>query len=119
MSQVNFIDLKIKMIGTTLIEESSEEILYPSITVCSKISRNEFNGQNLSIFQRSFNMSEVIHTLRFYQKNITGHWNKQVYRPMEGSFCSMERDTDIRDRNCHLLFKHDLHKLSSSKIKYC
>ena len=81
------------MIGTTLIEESHEEILYPSITVCPKRARvNNFNGQNLSIFHRSLNLSEVIHTLRFHQRNRTGHWYKEVYRPME----SIEKE-DIRD----------------------
>ena len=78
--------LKIKMIGTTAVEESSEEILYPSITVCPKNrqrARDDFNEQNLEIFQRSFNMSEVILNIKFYQKNTTDHWNKEVIKPME------------------------------------
>ena len=79
------------MIGTTLMEESHEEILYPSFTVCPKrASGNVFNGQDLSIFHRSLNMSEVIHTLRFYQRNRTGHWYMETYRPHESK-------EDIRD----------------------
>lgn len=89
-----------KMIGTTSIEESHKEILYPSFTVCSRRDGDAFNG-NLSMFQRSINMSEVILTLRYYQRNKTGHWYKETYRPHESK-------EDIRDKNCHLqtnLFK--------------
>ena len=90
------------MIGTTSVEESSEEILFPSITVCPKIKHGyDFNRQNLEIFHRSFNMSEVILNLKFYQRNTTGHWNKEVIRPMESG-------KDNRDIKCHLLFQHDL-----------
>ena len=72
------------MIGTTSVEESSEEILFPSITVCPKIKHGyDFNRQNLEIFQRSFNMSEVILNLKFHQKNTTDHWIKEVIKPME------------------------------------
>ena len=77
------------MIGTTSVEESNEEIWYPSITACSHRQsdniKKEINEDNIDIFQRSFNMSEVILDLKFYQKNSTGHWNKKVIRPTESS----------------------------------
>ena len=74
------------MIGTTSIEESHEEILYPSITICPKRYSgprimNVFNGTNFSIFHRTVNMSEVMHRLRYYKRNLTGHWYKEVYEP--------------------------------------
>ena len=82
---------KMKMIGTTSIEVSHEEIMYPSFTVCPHHGPEDvINGQNLSIFHRSLNMSEVIHTLRFYRRNRTGHWYKETYRPHESK-------EDIRD----------------------
>ena len=84
------------MIGTTSIDERHEEILYPSITVCpKKVPQTAFNGTNFSIFQRSLNMSEVMHNLRFYQRNKTGHWNKETYRETESK-------DDLRDMTCHL-----------------
>ena len=89
------------MIGTTSVEESSEEILYPSITVCLKRHRRyDFNGQNLEMFQSSFNMSKVILNFKFYERNMTGHWNKKVIEPMESG-------KDNRDINCHLSFQQD------------
>ena len=77
------------MIGTTSVEESSETILYPSITACSRrrsdIIRGDISVDNMDLFQRSFNMSEVILDVRFYQRNSTGHSNKNVIRPMESN----------------------------------
>ena len=81
------------MIGTTSIEESNEEIMYPSFTVCPNRFL-KFDGQNISIFQRSLNMSELLQTLRFYQRNRTGHWYQETYRPLESK-------EDFRDKNCH------------------
>ena len=67
--------------------------MYPSITACPKrFPGNVFNGTNFSIFQRSLNMSEVMHNLRFYQRNKTGHWYNELYR-------HWERKDDFRDIN--------------------
>ena len=75
------------MIGTTSIEESSEEVLYPSISVCS-VRRQSFfnsNNNNLSIFHHSLNLSELILGIRMWKKNDSGHLEKITVGPAYGN----------------------------------
>ena len=89
--------LKYKMIGTNSVEESSAEILYPSISVCS--------GRKYSIkpeeyppgFHISSNLSELIIGLQLWQRNETGQLQKTVIDPMVGNL-------ENRDNQCYTLF---------------
>ena len=71
------------MIGTTSVEESSEEILYPSISVCSlrKHRYHSFKTQNLSLFHRALNLSELIVSVELWYKNESGEVHKMHIDP--------------------------------------
>ena len=70
------------MIGTTSIMESHEEVMYPSITVCSLRGGDEYRNQSdLTLFQRSVNLSTVVQKLRLYRKNDTGHMQTMTIKP--------------------------------------
>ena len=75
----------LKMIGTTSVMESHEEVMYPSISICSRRRRDEYrNKSDLSLFQRSVNLSTTVHELGLYRKNDTGHMQKMIVKPSNG-----------------------------------
>ena len=90
------------MIGTNSIEESSEEILYPSITVCSRTKGYTTNMANSSLaegytndtsaFHQSRNLSEMVLWLSLWQRNDTGNLEMIGINPTDGKF-------ENRDRN--------------------
>ena len=75
------------MIGTTSIEESSEEVLYPSISVCSVRRKLFFDSTNnsLSIFHHSLNLSELILSIQMWKKNDSGNLEKITLGPANGN----------------------------------
>ena len=65
--------------------ESNEEVTYPSISVCSSRQGEEYhNRSDLSLFQRSANLSNTIKLLKWYQKSDTGHIQKMSLTPSNG-----------------------------------
>ena len=90
------------MIGTNSIEESSEEILYPSITVCSRAKEYTPNLSNsllamgytndTSAFHQSQNLSEMVLWLSLWQRNDTGNLEMIGINPTDGKF-------ENRDKN--------------------
>ena len=84
------------MIGTTSVEESSEEVLYPSISVCSLRSHNyiSLTSNNLSLFQRALNLSELMVSVDLWYKNETGNVNRMHIDP---------RYDNLEDREDNLL----------------
>ena len=89
------------MIGTTSVEESSEEVLYPSISVCSIRERLLLNltQQNVSSFHRSLNLSEWILSIEMWKKNDSGSLEKIILGPKHGNI-------EDRDNNCHQFILH-------------
>ena len=89
--------LKYKMIGTNSVEESSAEILYPSISVCS-IRIYSIKAEEYPLgFHMSSNLSELIIGLQLWQRNETGQLQKTVIDPMVDNL-------ENRDDQCHKLF---------------
>ena len=81
------------MIGTTSVEESSGEILYPSISVCHDRKRGYFyEQQDISIFQRPLNLSEIILSLKMFQMTESGDIQVVTTRNV---------NLKNRDNNCH------------------
>ena len=79
------------MIGTTSGFESHEEVMYPSISVCSRRHGDEYrNESDLSLFQRSVNLSTTIHYITLYQKDETGH-KQLIIKPTD-------KDMENRDK---------------------
>ena len=80
-------------------EESSEEVLYPSISVCSLRSHNyiSLTSNNLSLFQRALNLSELMVSVDLWYKNETGNVNKMHMDP---------KFDNLEDRDDNLLKKH-------------
>ena len=77
--------------------ESHAEVMYPSITVCSVRGEDEYrNKSDLSLFQRSVNLSTSVLELRLYRKNDTGHMQKMTIHPSS---------EDMEKRDCKLFLK--------------
>ena len=85
---------KLKMIGTTSGFESHEEVMYPSISVCSRRRGDEYrNKSDVSLFQRSVNLRSILRELRLFRKNDTvdtGH-EQMIIRPSK-------EDVEYRDK---------------------
>ena len=72
------------MIGTTSVEETTAEILYPSISVCSERLQSTKMGENQSVVHPSLNLSELIIKVELWQRNSTGQLEKIVIEPTDG-----------------------------------
>ena len=83
------------MIGTTSVEESSAEILYPSISVCSERAFSTKMGENQSVVHPSLNLSELIIKIELWQRNDTGKLQKLMIEPTDGML-------ENRDNKCHI-----------------
>ena len=65
--------------------------MYPSISVCSRRHGDEYrNESDLSLFQRSVNLSTTIHYITLYQKDDMGH-KQLIIRPTD-------KDMESRDK---------------------
>ena len=75
------------MIGTTSIEESNEEFLYPSISVCSLRRALIFDSRNynVSIFNQFLNLSELIHSVHMWEKNDNGKLERMTLSSAYGN----------------------------------
>ena len=80
------VTLKFKMIGTNSVEESSAEILYPSISVCSERWHSIKVGENHSVVHPSLNLSDIIVQILLWQRNDTGQLQRLVIEPTEGKW---------------------------------
>ena len=62
------------MMGTTSDMESNADILYPSITICSRRESDEYmTSYNMSsMSQRSLNLSNIFVRLELYVRDING-----------------------------------------------
>ena len=70
--------------------------MYPSISVCSRRHGDEYrNESDLSLFQRSVNLSTTIHYITLYQKDDMGH-KQLIIRPTDQD---MENRDEIVDDN--------------------
>ena len=98
------------MIGTNSLEESSVEILYPSISVCLGTTSDTGNtikvgvGNNISAVHRSLNLSEIVLWLQLQQRNETGHLQRILIKPTDGKL--ENRDKKIHHFFLLLLFDH-------------
>ena len=66
-------------------EESSAEIHYPSISVCSERLQSTKMGDNQSVIHPSVNLSELITKVELWQRNDTGQFQKIVIEPANGT----------------------------------
>ena len=73
------------MIGTTSVMESEEEIMYPSISVCS-VRRGDKHHNASHTSQRSFNLSHVMASVEVYQRNNIGLIEKKTISPIVEDF---------------------------------
>lgn len=82
------------MIGTTSDMESNADVLYPSITMCSRRISDTFkNSYNMSsISRRSVNLSTTILRLELYVRNDNGEVEQMTIEP---------NNSENRDNNCH------------------
>ena len=90
------------MIGNTLVVKSSTEILYPSISVCSKADIIDLE-KNQSVFQHySLNLSKLILRVEIWQRNITtSELQKIVIEPIDGKL--ENRDWKMSNINSFLM----------------
>ena len=90
------------MIGNTLVVKSSTGILYPSISVCSKVDIIDLE-KNQTVFQHySLNLSKLILRVEIWQRNITtGELQKIVIEPMDGKL--ENRDWKMSNMNSFLM----------------
>ena len=74
---------KVKMIGTTSDMESNADVLYPSITMCSRRKSDEYkSGYNMpAINQRTLNLSNTLYKLEMYVRNNNGEVEKVTVEP--------------------------------------
>ena len=80
------------MIGTTLVIESHEEIVYPSISVCSRTRADEYrNRSDLSLFHRTVNLSRIVSSISLFYKNDTGHMKRMEIRPENQDIENMDK----------------------------
>ena len=86
-----------KMIGTNSVMESSAEILYPSISVCSERLHSIKVGENHSVFHPSLNLSDMIVKILLWQRNDTGQLQPLVIQPTEGKWENRENILPIEN----------------------
>ena len=85
------------MIGTNSVMESSAEILYPSISVCSERLHSIKVGENNTVFHPSLNLSDMIVKILLWQRNDTGQLQPLVIQPTEGKWENRENILPIKN----------------------
>ena len=76
---MNVTTSNVKMIGTTSGFESHKMVAYPSISVCSRRTGDEFrNKSDLSLFKRSLNLKRLVRYAVVYQQNGTEYRQMKI-----------------------------------------